>query len=169
MRQSVAIVHEDDAGEKRLVAYVVAENEARRRRPTTCAGTSPPPCPAYMVPSAIVPPRCAPADGEREDRHDRRCRSPGAARSDLRAAYVAPRTPTEEALAEIWRELLGVDRVGVNDDFFDLGGHSLLAVKMLARLHDAFGVELFLTTRVRAADARCTRRGRLGALLADAA
>ena len=54
-------------------------------------------------------------------------------------------SPVEETLASIWREVLGVDRVGIDDDFFDLGGHSLLAVKMLARLQDTLGVDCSLS------------------------
>jgi amino acid adenylation domain-containing protein len=56
--------------------------------------------------------------------------------------YVAPRTETEERVVGIWRELLGRERVGVNDHFFDLGGHSLLTTRLLSRLRDAFGVEV---------------------------
>jgi len=56
--------------------------------------------------------------------------------------YVAPRTATEERLAELWRELLGVERVGVEDHFFDLGGHSLLAMQVLSRVREVFGVEV---------------------------
>ncbi|HEY3571487.1 MAG TPA: condensation domain-containing protein, partial [Thermoanaerobaculia bacterium] len=59
--------------------------------------------------------------------------------------YVAPRTPEEERLAAIWREVLGVERVGVHDDFFELGGHSLLAIRVLARVGEAFGTELPLS------------------------
>jgi acyl carrier protein len=66
--------------------------------------------------------------------------APEGARPDLQRAYVPPESPLDEALASIWHEVLGVDRVGIDDDFFDLGGHSLLAVKMLARLHETFGV-----------------------------
>ena len=71
---------------------------------------------------------------------------PGIVREDLRARYVPPSTPTEEALAAIWADLLAIDKVGAEDDFFELGGHSLLAVKMLARVHDMLGVEVFLTS-----------------------
>ncbi|MCD9904113.1 phosphopantetheine-binding protein [Streptomyces sp. MT29] len=60
----------------------------------------------------------------------------------LERAYVAPRDPVEEAVAAIWAEALGVDRVGAEDDFFALGGHSLLATRVLARLREAFAVEL---------------------------
>ena len=55
---------------------------------------------------------------------------------------TAPRTPVEESLASLWRELLGVERVGTEDDFFELGGHSLLASRLAARLRDRLGVEL---------------------------
>jgi amino acid adenylation domain-containing protein len=64
------------------------------------------------------------------------------ARPDLRSAYVAPRDETERAVAEIWQNLLGLERVGVDDNFFDLGGHSLLATQVMSRLRDALGVEL---------------------------
>ena len=55
-----------------------------------------------------------------------------------------PETPTERALAELWRELFDLERVGRNDDFFALGGHSLLATRLVARVRDRFGVELSL-------------------------
>jgi acyl transferase domain-containing protein len=56
--------------------------------------------------------------------------------------YVAPRDPTEQAIVEIWQELLGLQPLGVEDDFFELGGHSLLATQVMSRLRDAFGVEV---------------------------
>jgi amino acid adenylation domain-containing protein len=61
-------------------------------------------------------------------------------------AFLAPRTAAEEILAGIWRDLLGVARVGVKDRFFELGGHSLLGMRLAARVRDAFGVELPLRT-----------------------
>jgi acyl carrier protein len=57
-------------------------------------------------------------------------------------AYVAPRSPTEEALAAIWAETLQVERLGIDDDFFELGGHSLLATRLVSRIRKAFRVEL---------------------------
>jgi acyl carrier protein len=56
--------------------------------------------------------------------------------------YVAPRTPTEEVLAGIWRELLKLERVGVHDNFFELGGHSLLAMRVIARIREELAVDL---------------------------
>ncbi len=64
------------------------------------------------------------------------------ARPELRQSYVEPRDETERTVAGIWRSLLGLERVGVDDNFFDLGGHSLLATQVMSRLRDALGVEL---------------------------
>jgi acyl carrier protein len=70
----------------------------------------------------------------------------GAAARESSREYVEPRTETEKALAEIWAEVLGVERVGVNDNFFDLGGHSLLATQVISRLRNALQVALPLRT-----------------------
>jgi acyl carrier protein len=64
------------------------------------------------------------------------------ARAETEQEYVAPRTPIEEMLAEIWSQVLGVDKVGVNDNFFKLGGHSLLAAILMSRVVDTFHAEL---------------------------
>ncbi|NPU95513.1 MAG: non-ribosomal peptide synthetase, partial [Gammaproteobacteria bacterium] len=61
-------------------------------------------------------------------------------------AYVAPRNAIEETLVNIWREVLGVEQIGVYDDFFELGGHSLLVTKVATRLKQQLGVELPLRT-----------------------
>jgi acyl transferase domain-containing protein/acyl carrier protein len=63
-------------------------------------------------------------------------------RPEIESVYVAPRDNAEQTIADIWRELLGLDRVGVDDDFFVLGGHSLLAIELVGRLRDAFQVDL---------------------------
>jgi acyl carrier protein len=98
-----------------------------------------------MVPSAFVQLDAFPTTPNRK--LDRRALpAPESIRPDLERSYRAPETPVEEALAAIWSEVLGVDRVGVDDDFFDLGGHSLLAVKMLARVEQSLAVDLVLPT-----------------------
>jgi acyl transferase domain-containing protein len=63
-------------------------------------------------------------------------------RPELSSAFSAPASETEVALADIWRTLLGLDRIGTADNFFELGGHSLLALRLIARLQDAFQIEL---------------------------
>jgi acyl carrier protein len=68
--------------------------------------------------------------------------APDLGRPDLEAVYVAPRTPVEAALAQIWRELLGLERIGAHDDFFDLGGHSLLATRVVSRIRSRLRLDL---------------------------
>jgi acyl carrier protein len=65
-------------------------------------------------------------------------------RPNLLEPYVAPTNELEEDLAGTWRELLGIEQVGINDNFFELGGHSLLATMVMSRLRKEFGVELSL-------------------------
>jgi acyl carrier protein len=63
-------------------------------------------------------------------------------RPELETEYVAPRTPTEKKMAEIWGGHLGLEQVGIYDNFFELGGHSLLATQMVARVREIFGLEV---------------------------
>ncbi|HVR96916.1 MAG TPA: amino acid adenylation domain-containing protein, partial [Thermoanaerobaculia bacterium] len=95
--------------------------------------------PEYMVPSAFVVLDALPITPN--GKVDRAALpAPDPARTD--GAYHEPRDPVEAELAEIWAELLGAERVGVLDNFFDLGGHSLLATQVISRVRDRFGVEL---------------------------
>ena len=66
----------------------------------------------------------------------------GIGRPALAASYVAPRTDVERAIAQIWQEVLQLEKVGIHDKFFHLGGHSLLLVRVHARLRERFGQEL---------------------------
>jgi len=97
-------------------------------------------------------------------------------RPELSTVYIAPRTPEERTVAEIWARLLGVEQVGVNDDFFELGGHSMLAMQLISRLRDDFQVEMpikvFFTTSsftvaelVRAIDQHCIQEADEQAML----
>ncbi|MFJ8203445.1 non-ribosomal peptide synthetase [Micromonospora chalcea] len=97
--------------------------------------------PDYMAPSAYVFLDALPLTPN--NKVDRKALpAPESGRRQVTSAYVAPRTPVEEVIAGIWAETLGVDRVGVGDDFFALGGHSLLSTRMVARVREAFGVDV---------------------------
>jgi len=135
VREVAVLAREDVPGDPRLVAYVVAEEgEPPEEALREAAGER---LPDYMVPSAFVFLDELPltANGKLD-------RKALPAPSAARAAYVAPRTPTEEVLATLWSEVLGVERVGVGDNFFDLGGHSLLVTRVVSRIRRALGVEV---------------------------
>jgi amino acid adenylation domain-containing protein len=141
VRQAVVLVQADRNGDQRLVAYVLVQDEEPVASDLRCFLRES--LPDSMVPAAFVPLTTFPLTPN--GKVDRRALPAlGAAADPVRGEgeFVAPRTPLEEAVAEIWREVLAVERVGVRDRSWDLGGHSLLASKVLARIHDTFGVEL---------------------------
>ncbi|MDY7076204.1 MAG: amino acid adenylation domain-containing protein, partial [Chloroflexota bacterium] len=140
VQQATVLAREDEPGEKQLVAYVVPEDETRPDVGELRAFLKES-LPAYMVPPAFVVLEAMPLTPN--GKVDRRALpAPDGTRPDLDETFVAPRTPEEEILAGIWSQVLGVERVGVYDDFFDLGGHSLLATRLASRVREAFQVEL---------------------------
>jgi ubiquinone/menaquinone biosynthesis C-methylase UbiE/acyl carrier protein len=97
--------------------------------------------PDYMMPSAFVVLETLPLNPN--GKVDRQALpAPDTARPELRESFVAPRSAVEEVIAGMWSELLGIEQIGVHDNFFDLGGHSLLATQVISRIREAFGVEL---------------------------
>ncbi|MEP7124114.1 MAG: amino acid adenylation domain-containing protein [Byssovorax sp.] len=140
-REALVLAREDAPGQRRLVAYV------------TLRGGGPQPVdlrrfvaqrlPGYMVPAAFLAlPSFPLAPSGKIDR--RALPAPGRARPELASDYAAPSTADEHALAAIWEEILGVEPVGANDDFFELGGDSLLAVRVVVRAREALGRDLAL-------------------------
>lgn len=136
--ESVVVAREDVPGDKRLVAYVVGKQGMPGSR--DLRGFLKEKLPDYMVPSAFVTLEALPWTPN--GKVDRKALPAPEGRPELEKAYVAPRTPTEEVLAGIWAQVLGLDRVGVHYNFFELGGHSLLAMLVFARLQKAFPVPL---------------------------
>ncbi|MGB8508409.1 MAG: amino acid adenylation domain-containing protein, partial [Pyrinomonadaceae bacterium] len=135
VREAVVVVREE-AGEKRLVGYVIGEvsgSELRRHLKDRV--------PEYMIPTAFVVLEQMPlTPNGKVDRKG--LPAPDASRAGVDDAYVAPRSPVEEIVADIWCEVLKVERVGVHDNFFELGGHSLKATQLTSRLRHLFGVEM---------------------------
>ncbi|QYX31920.1 non-ribosomal peptide synthetase [Sphaerospermopsis torques-reginae] len=140
IQQAVVIVREDVPGDKRLVAYVVSEQKSPVTA-TTLKNFLEDKLPAYMIPAAWMVLDSLPlTPNGKVDR--RSLPAPARTRPDLEAAFVAPRNSVEEQLATLWTELLGLDVVGVNDNFFCLGGHSLIVTQMISRAREMFGVNI---------------------------
>ncbi|HEX7332366.1 MAG TPA: phosphopantetheine-binding protein [Pyrinomonadaceae bacterium] len=126
--------------DKQLVAYVVMKNGTRDTAPLReylKAQT-----PAYMVPDAFVPLDSLPLTTNGKIDRQRLSEPPKTGASAIDDNFVAPRTQLEEELAGLWTEVLKVERVGINDNFFDLGGHSLLATRLMFQLREHFNVDI---------------------------
>jgi thioester reductase-like protein/amino acid adenylation domain-containing protein len=141
VRDIVVVAREDAPGDRRLVAYVVPDEDQRELVVNALRGFLKTKLPEYMVPSAFVLLEALPRTPS--GKVDRKALPPpGQSRAGLDEEYVAPRTPIEEKLASIFAQVLGLERIGANDDFFALGGHSLLVIGLFAAVRDAFDVEL---------------------------
>ncbi|HET7460488.1 MAG TPA: amino acid adenylation domain-containing protein, partial [Longimicrobium sp.] len=139
VREAVVRAREDAPGEKRLVAYLVGDEGAGAEVLRAHLGQT---LPEYMVPAAFVRLEGWPLTPN--GKLDRKALP--APDADARAAreYAPPVGATEQALAEIWAEVLRVERVGRHDHFFELGGHSLLAVQVISRVRQVLVVEVAL-------------------------
>jgi len=138
VKECAAAVKVDGVGDGRLVAYVVPREVVR---PEDLRRYLQGRLPGCMVPAFIVSLDRLPVNAS--GKVDRRALpEPERVRSDSIGEYVSPRTAAEEELAEIWAKVLGVDRVGVHDSFFEIGGHSLLAARLASRVRRSFGLEL---------------------------
>jgi acyl carrier protein len=124
------LAREDGRGEKRLAAYVVARKDTTLdlQALQSYLGEH---LPEYMIPAAVVPLAKLPltANGK-VDRQG----LPAPEQAVDTSRYVAPRTPTEQMVAQIWADVLRLDKVGIHDDFFKIGGHSLKATQVISRV-----------------------------------
>ncbi len=147
IQETVVTVGKHVSGDKRLVAYVcfaqdqiLSISELRTLLKQKL--------PDYMVPSAFVILEALPLTPNGKVDHQA-LPVPDVSRPELEETFAIPRTPTEEELADIWGRLLGVEQVGIHDNFFDLGGHSLMAVSLFAQIEKTFDRNLPLATLFR--------------------
>ena len=148
VREAVVVARGDDAGDRRLVAYVVAAPDAD---PAALRARLRERLPEHMVPSAVVALERLPLTPS--GKVDRRA-LPDPEWGGAAAGRVPPRDGLEAALCALWSETLGAERTGVLDDFFEVGGHSLAAIRLVARVGDAFGVPLPVSLLLRARTVR---------------
>ena len=139
VREAVVVAREAGPGDQRLLAYWVGEDEVGAEALRRHVGER---LPEYMVPAAYVHLERLPTTPS--GKLDRRALPSPEGDACARRAYEAPQGEVEEALAEIWSEVLRVERVGRQDHFFELGGHSLLVVRVVSRVRQLLGVELEL-------------------------
>jgi amino acid adenylation domain-containing protein len=145
---AAAVVREDVPGDRRIVAYVVGDADQAALRAALKRRL-----PDYMVPSACTALDALPLLPN--GKLDRRALPAPQRGRDETAQYTAPQPGSQATVAAVWAEVLRVERIGVDDDFFDLGGHSLLAAQVIARLRKAAGagvsvLDLFKNPTVRA-------------------
>ncbi len=148
LRETVVVARQDEPGNKQLVAYLVPEDRE-----------SPPLAelreflqarlPDYMLPAAFVTLEALPLNPN--GKVDRQALPvPQRTRADLKTTFVPPRNEVEERIAAVWTEVLGIEKVGIDDNFFDLGGESFKAIKAVRRMGDALSVvDLFTHPTIR--------------------
>jgi amino acid adenylation domain-containing protein len=141
VREGVVVARGTTTSERRLVAYVVAAEAETPPGASELRAHLKQKLPDYMLPAVFVLLDAMPlTPSGKVDR--RRLPEPAQLRPELGAEFVAPRTPAEELLAEMWARVLKLERVGIHDNFFDLGGHSLLATQLISQVRQVFRVEL---------------------------
>lgn len=140
VQQVVVTAREDRPGDKRLVAYVVPR-PGQSPVANGLSGFVREQLPDYMVPTAFVSLEALPLTPN--NKVDRKALpAPDLQRLESATPFVAPRNPVEVALAAIWAEVLGIEKIGIHENFFDLGGHSLLATQVISRVRRQFEVDL---------------------------
>jgi amino acid adenylation domain-containing protein len=138
VREAVVLAREDAPGDKRLVAYYTGEPSIGAEVLRTHVLAT---LPEYMAPAAYVNVERLPLTPA--GKLDRKALPlPDSRSSETDQSYIAPRTPTEQALADIWCDLFGVKEVGVRDNFFESGGHSLMAVRLFDMVSRTLGFGL---------------------------
>ena len=143
VKESVVVARDrDSSGEKELVGYVVSTHESALSS-ANCGDFLQEKLPDYMMPSLFVFLETFPlTPNGKVDRNA--LPPPDGERPQLDQGFVEPRTEIEELIAQVWREVLKLDKIGVHDNFFELGGHSLLATRVVARLRGSFHVDIAL-------------------------
>ena len=143
VQQAVVSVQEDELNGKRLATYVVPSRE-QAPRVSDLRNFLRERLPEYMIPSAFILLKALPltANGKL-DRHA--LPFPDSPLPELEVTYVPPRTEVEQTIAGIWQEMLHLEKVGINDNFFDLGGHSLLLIQVHSKLQKTFKREILVT------------------------
>ncbi|MBG1270226.1 non-ribosomal peptide synthetase [Nostoc sp. WHI] len=140
---SVVVAHEDESGNQHLIGYVVPNSKLEIPKSSNLRDFLKQKLPDYMVPAVFVMLKTLPITSN--GKVDRKALpAPEQVRPELEATFVPPRTEVEQMVAVIWSEVLGLEKIGIHDNFFDLGGHSLLLTQVTSRLYNAFGLELSL-------------------------
>ncbi len=137
--QAAVVAKENKYGDKQLVAYIVPQGAFSKDEIVIFLKDK---LPAYMVPPLLMEIESLPLTPN--GKVDKKALPDPEVEKILIHEYVAPRTATEIALAEIWQDLLGIERVGIRDNFFDLGGHSLLAMRVVAAVRKRLNIELLI-------------------------
>jgi len=141
VREAVVMARADGPAGKQLVAYLVAQQPEAAPAANELRSFLKEKLPDYMVPAAFVFLEAMPLTASGKVNR-RALPAPDLGPAAHATEYVAPRTPLEELIAGLWVQVLGVERVGVHDNFFALGGHSLLATQLVSRVRGQFAVEL---------------------------
>ena len=139
----VVLVREDYANDKRIVAYLTFKQQQAAATINQLRSFLEEKLPSYMMPSAFVVLDTIPLTPN--GKVDRRILPMPEVRPQVEESYVMPQTEAERMIASIWQEMLQIEKVGINDNFFSVGGHSLLVVKVQAKLNEVFNEELLVS------------------------